>query len=55
VEVPGAVTPKRESREDDGDAETINLRELGTLPFRDKQYGIRKESSLFGQNRNHRG
>jgi hypothetical protein len=43
VEVPVAVTPKRESRDDD-DAETIDLRELGTTPnFRDKQYGIRKE------------
>jgi hypothetical protein len=40
---PVAVTPKRESRNDDGDAETIDLRELGILRFRDKQYGIRKD------------
>jgi hypothetical protein len=42
VEVPVEVTTKRESREDD-DAETIDLRELCTLRFRDKQYGIWKE------------
>jgi hypothetical protein len=44
IEVPVAVTPKRESRNDnDDDAKTIDVRELGTTPpFRDKQYGIRK-------------
>jgi hypothetical protein len=34
---PVAVTSKREGRDDDDDAETIDLRELGTTPrFRDK-------------------
>jgi hypothetical protein len=49
VEVPVAVTPKREGRdEDDDDAESIHLRELGTTPrFRDKQYGIRKEGTTL--------
>jgi hypothetical protein len=50
-EVPVAVTPKRESRNDDtddDDAETIDLRELGTTPrFRDKQYSIRKEGNTL--------
>jgi hypothetical protein len=38
VEVPAAVRPKRESRDDDGEgAETIDLRKLGTiLRFRNK-------------------
>jgi hypothetical protein len=43
VEVPVEVTPKRESHEDDDGAETIDLRELCTLRFRVKQYGIWKE------------
>jgi hypothetical protein len=50
VDVPAAVTPKRESRHDhnDDDAETIDLRQLGTtLRFRDKQYGIRKEGNTL--------
>jgi hypothetical protein len=52
VEVPVAVTPKRESHhddnDDDADVETIDLRELGTTPpFRDKQYGIRKEGTTL--------
>jgi hypothetical protein len=42
-DTPVEVTPKRESRHDD-DAETIDLRELGTAQIvRDKQYRIRKE------------
>jgi hypothetical protein len=53
VEFPAAVTPKRVNRNDndDDDAETIDLRELGTTPpFRDKQYGIQKEGTalIFG-------
>jgi hypothetical protein len=48
VEVPVVVTPKREGRDDDDDAQTIDLRELGTTPrFRDKQYGIRKEGTTL--------
>jgi hypothetical protein len=48
VEVPVAGTPKREGRDDDDDAETIDLRELGTTPrFRDKQYGIPKEGNTL--------
>jgi hypothetical protein len=47
VEVPVAVSPKRESR-DGEDAETIYLRALGTtLGFRDKQYGIRKKGNTL--------
>jgi hypothetical protein len=43
VEFPAAVIPKHESRNDDADAETIDLRALGTTPrFGYKQYGIRK-------------
>jgi hypothetical protein len=42
------VTPKREGRDDDGDAETIDVRELGTPPrFRDRQYGIRNEGDTL--------
>jgi hypothetical protein len=50
VEVPVAVTPERESRhnDNDDDAEIIDLRELCTTqPFRDKQYGIRKEGTTI--------
>jgi hypothetical protein len=48
AQVPVAVTPNRKSRDDeDDDAETIYLRELGTLRFRDKQYGIRKEGTTL--------
>jgi hypothetical protein len=48
VEVPVAVTPKREGRDDDDDAETIDLLELGTTPrFRVKQHGIRKEGNTL--------
>jgi hypothetical protein len=51
VEVPAALTLKRESRndnDDDDDVETIDLRELGTTPrFRDKQYGILKEGNTL--------
>jgi hypothetical protein len=44
VEVNVAVTPKREGRDYDDDAENIDLRKLVTTPrFRDKLYGIRKE------------
>jgi hypothetical protein len=47
-DTPVAVTPKREGRDDDDDAETIDLPELGTTPrFRDKQYGIRKEGDTL--------
>jgi hypothetical protein len=43
--------PTLESRFDDNnddDAETVDMRELGTTPrFRDKQYGIRKEGTTL--------
>jgi hypothetical protein len=42
MEIPVAVTPKRESGDDD--VEIIDVRELVKTPhFRDKLYGIRKE------------
>jgi hypothetical protein len=48
VDIPVAGTPKRESTDDDGDAESIYLRELGkTTHFRDKQYGIPKEGNTL--------
>jgi hypothetical protein len=50
VEFYVAVTPRRESSNDDNDddAETIDFRELGTMPsFRDQQYGIRKEGTTL--------
>jgi hypothetical protein len=41
--MPIVATPKRKSSDED-DAETIDLRELGTTPrFRDRHYGIPKE------------
>jgi hypothetical protein len=43
MDIPVAVTPKRESVDDD-DVEIIDVRESGKTPhFRDKLYGIRKE------------
>jgi hypothetical protein len=48
VEIPAAVNPKRESRNDDDDAETIDLKELDPTPLsRDKQYCIRKEGTTL--------
>jgi hypothetical protein len=47
VENPVAAAPKRESSDDD-DAETIDLRKLGTTPrFRHRQYGIRNEGDTL--------
>jgi hypothetical protein len=46
IEIPVPVTPKRESG-DDSDVEIINVRESGNTHFRDKLYGIRKESDTL--------
>jgi hypothetical protein len=48
IEIPLAVKPKRESRDDDEDAEIKDLRDSDkTTYFRDTLYGIRKEGDTL--------